>query len=115
MVTDRGIVEAGLTGEAATSFKEKGFEVITFDGVLPDPPVSTVLKCIQLARKEKANIIFGIGGGSSIDTAKAVGVFTPYEGDIYNCLGVNNINKIKQAGLPMIFVPTTAGTGAGAE
>lgn len=111
MITDRGIIQAGLTNEAAASLKKNGFDVIVFDGVLPDPPVSMVLKCTEFARKERVDIIFGIGGGSSIDTAKAVSLFVPYEGDIYNCLGLA-INQVKKPGLPQIFVPTTAGTGS---
>jgi alcohol dehydrogenase class IV len=111
MITDKGVVQAGLTDEAAVSLKKNGFDVIVFDGVLPDPPVSVVLECIALARKERVDIIFGIGGGSSIDAAKAVSLFFPYEGDIYSCIGLA-INKVKNPGLPKIFVPTTAGTGA---
>ena len=112
IVTDGGIIRAGLTNEAEASLKENGFDVIIFDGVLPDPPVNMVIRCIELARKEGVDIILGIGGGSSIDTAKAVSLFVPYQGDIYNCLGLGNIDKIKKPGLPKIFVPTTAGTGA---
>ncbi len=111
MITDKGVVRAGLTDEAAVSLKKNGFDVIVFDGVLSDPPVSVVLECIALARKERVDIIFGIGGGSCIDAAKAVSLFFPYEGDIYGCIGLA-INKVKNPGLPKIFVPTTAGTGA---
>ena len=111
MVTDKGVVQAGLTKEAVDSLKKSGFQVITFDRVLPDPPVNVVIECIELARKERVDIIFGIGGGSSIDAAKAVSLFVPYEGDIYSCIGLA-INQVKNPGLPKIFIPTTAGTGA---
>lgn len=109
MITDSGVIKAGLTKEATASLKEKGFDVITFDEVVPDPPMSTVLKCTEYAKKEGVEIIFGIGGGSSIDTAKAVSVMAPYDIDIRGCLG---INQVKKPGLPKIFVPTTAGTGS---
>jgi len=109
MITDKGVLQAGLTDEAVASLKKNGFDVVVFDEVIPDPPISLVLKCTSLAKKEGVEIIFGIGGGSSIDTAKAVSFMVPYEGDIYNCLG---INQVKKEGLPKIFVPTTAGTGS---
>ncbi len=109
MITDKGVVQAGLTDEATASLKRSGFNVILFDEVVPDPPISLVLKCVNLARKEGIQIIFGLGGGSSIDTAKAVSFMIPYDGDIYTCLG---INQVKKPGLPKIFVPTTAGTGS---
>ena len=109
MVTDKGVMKTGLTEEATASLKKSGFEVFVFDEVVPDPPIRLVLKCTDLARKEGAQIIFGIGGGSSIDAAKAVSFMIPYEGEIYECLG---INQLKKPGLPKIFVPTTAGTGS---
>jgi alcohol dehydrogenase class IV len=109
MITDKGIIKAGLTQDAVSSLEKNSFEVSVFDGVLPDAPLSTVIECTELAKKKEADIIFGIGGGSSIDTAKAVSVLVTYEGKIYDCLG---INKVKKPGLPKIFVPTTAGTGS---
>lgn len=109
MITDKGIIQAGLTEEAIGSLKKNGFEVLVFDEIVPDPPISLVLRCTELARKEGAEIIVGIGGGSSIDTAKAVSIMIPHGGNIYDCLG---INQVKKPGLPKIFVPTTAGTGS---
>lgn len=109
MITDRGVVGAGLTEDACASLREEGFHVLTFDGALPDSPMEVILEGVDFARKEEAEIIFGIGGGSPIDTAKAVSVMVPYEGDIHDYLG---INKVTRPGLPKILVPTTAGTGS---
>jgi len=109
MITDKGVIRAGLTDGVVASLKEFGFDVITFDEVVPDPSVSLVLKCVELARDKRIDIILGIGGGSSIDTAKAASVMAPYEGNLYDCLGNNRVLK---PGLPKIFVPTTAGTGS---
>lgn len=108
-ITDKGVMQAGMAYEAINSLKKIGFEVKIFDEVVPDPPISLVLKGVEIARKAGAQIILGIGGGSTIDTAKAVSVLVPYAGDIYECLG---INRVKSPGLSKIFVPTTAGTGS---
>lgn len=109
LITDKGVHGAGLTDEATASLKKSGFEVIVFDEVTPDPPFTLVNKCLALARKEKIGVILGIGGGSSIDTAKIVSCMAPYQDGIDAYLG---INKVQRPGLPKIFVPTTAGTGS---
>jgi alcohol dehydrogenase class IV len=109
LISDRGVIAAGLTADAQASLQKSGFEVIVFDGVAPDAPISGVLACTELARKEGASVVVAIGGGSVIDTAKAVSFMVPYDGDIQDCLG---IGKVKKPGLPKIFVPTTAGTGS---
>jgi alcohol dehydrogenase class IV len=109
MITDKGVIGAGLTEEATTSLKEKGFEVTVFDKVVSDPFISTVLRGVEYTRREKADIVFGIGGGSSLDVAKAISILVPYKGHIQDCLG---LNRVKRRGLPKVLVPTTAGTGS---
>lgn len=109
IVTDRGIVEAGLIDDAVKSLEKAGYKTVIFDEIIPEPPVSIVLKGTDVARSEKVDVIFGIGGGSSIDSAKAISVMVPYEGEIHDYLGEY---KVQKPGLPMMFVPTTAGTGA---
>lgn len=109
IVTDKGIVKAGLIDDAVKSLEKTGNTTVLFDEVIPEPPVSIVLKGTDVARTEKVDLIFGIGGGSSIDSAKAISVMVPYEGEIHDYLGEY---KVRKPGLPMMFVPTTAGTGA---
>jgi len=109
LVSDKGVVAAGLTKDAQASLEKSGFEVVVFDGVTADAPMSLVEACTDLGRKEKVSVVIAIGGGSVIDTAKAVSFMIPYEGKLADNLG---IGKVKRAGLPKIFVPTTAGTGS---
>ena len=109
LITDAGVLQAGLTEIARKSLENEGFEIIVYDRVLPDAPLSVIEDCVRFARTHQVAIIFGIGGGSVIDTAKAVSVMAPYEGDLRDYLG---INKVKKPSLPKIFVPTTAGTGS---
>jgi alcohol dehydrogenase class IV len=109
IVTDKGIVKAGLIDDAMKSLEKSGNTAVVFDEVTPEPPVSIVLKGTDVARSEKVDLVFGIGGGSPIDSAKAISVMVPYEGEIHDYLGEY---KVRKPGLPMMFVPTTAGTGA---
>ena len=97
LVTDAGVLEAGLTEIARKSLENEAFEIIVYDRVLPDAPLSVIEDCVRFARTHQVAIIFGIGGGSVIDTAKAVSVMAPYEGYIRDYLG---INKVKKPSLP---------------
>ncbi len=109
IVTDKGVIRAKLLEEAIASLQQYGFDITIFDKVMPDPPISLIMECTDLARGKSAEIIFGIGGGSSLDAAKAVSIMVPYKGEISDWLGAN---KVKHPGLPKILVPTTAGTGS---
>ena len=91
--------------------KEEGIEVIHYDGAIPEPTDECVDLGSEIAKENKVDIVLGVGGGSSIDTAKAIAVGTTHEGNIWNYrLGHNRIDIRKI--LPIIAVPTTGGTGA---
>lgn len=77
-----------------------------------EPTVETVLQGLQIARQNKVEVVVGIGGGSTLDTAKAIAILMTNSGDIYNYLEVVGEGKVFQnRGLPSIAIPTTAGTG----
>jgi alcohol dehydrogenase len=84
-------------------------EVEVFDEVEPDPSVETVEKGFRLHQQKKARVLVAIGGGSSIDTAKAIGILATNGGRIHDYEGMR-IFKVPP--LPLIAVPTTAGTGS---
>ena len=109
LVTDKGIVNSGLLEKVKDPLEKEGFEVIVFDEVLPDSPIKLVMKGTEIARQAKVNIVVALGGGSSIDTAKAISFMVNYSGDIRDNLGTN---QVKKAGIPKVFIPTTAGTGS---
>ena len=109
LVTDKGVAKAGLVKGVMGSLEAEGFKVQVFDQVVPDSPISVVMRGVELARQGGADLVVGLGGGSSIDTAKAISFMVPYQGDIRENLG---INQVKKPGLPKIFIPTTAGTGS---
>lgn len=109
LVTDQGLLQAGLADKALASLKEAGFEYSVFGDCQPNAPLEVVYQCVEFARQEKAKIILGMGGGSSMDTAKATALFLTNSGDPRQYLGMN---LFKEPGLPMIAVPTTAGTSS---
>ncbi|MCQ4314320.1 iron-containing alcohol dehydrogenase [Pseudomonas stutzeri] len=111
VVTDPGITRFGLLSEVLPGFEPEGLQVAVYDQVVADPPEDIVLAAVEQARAAKADLVIGFGGGSSMDVAKLVALLAhPNNGqslqDIY---GVGNA---KGQRLPLIQVPTTAGTGS---
>jgi alcohol dehydrogenase class IV len=109
IVTDKGVIGAGLTGPVEAALKEAGIEYAIFDGVEPDPRYEIVADCVAMVEKEKAELLIGLGGGSPIDIAKTTAIMVTNEGPISKYFG---IDLIPNPGLPTIMVPTTAGTGS---
>ena len=108
-VTDKGIIETGLIQRAQDALAESKIEYAVFDGVEPDPRYEIVSDCLDMIRKEKAELVIGFGGGSAIDIAKAGAVMATNEGAVADFFGIDMIPK---PGLPTLIVPTTAGTGS---
>ncbi len=111
IVTDPGITRFKLLDSALPGFTEEGVAVAVFDQVLADPPEAVVLEAVARARSLHAELIVGFGGGSSMDVAKLVALLAHPNcrqalKDIY---GVGNARGQR---LPLIQVPTTAGTGS---
>ncbi|RJG13034.1 iron-containing alcohol dehydrogenase [Pseudomonas cavernicola] len=111
IVTDPGITRFGLLDDVLPGFAAEGVAVAVFDQVVADPPEAIVLSAVQQARELRAELIVGFGGGSSMDVAKLVALLAHPQcaqalPEIY---GVGNA---KGQRLPLIQVPTTAGTGS---
>jgi len=109
IVTDPGIIRAGLLQPVEESLQHAGLLWSLFDQVEPDPRIEVVEECFQTARQEQADCIIGLGGGSSLDIAKVVAVRLTNSGKIDDFFG---IDLIPNPGVPVILVPTTAGTGS---
>ena len=90
-------------------FENEGIEYAVFDRCKADAPFSVIERCAQIAKEGAYDSILALGGGSVMDTVKAASVLATGKGDIYECLGQY---KVSWPGLPMILVPTTAGTAA---
>jgi alcohol dehydrogenase class IV len=109
LVTDAGLVKAGLIDGALASLIAADVETTTYSDVLADPPELSVQAAVDAARASGADGVVGFGGGSSLDTAKLVALLvrTPQAlPDIYG------IGLARGPRLPLIQVPTTAGTGS---
>lgn len=109
LVCDPILAKLGLTEKTAALLREKGFEVAIHADVEPEPRVESVLAAAEQARAFGADCVIGIGGGSSLDTAKTCSVLLGNQQDIRELYG---IEKVSKPGAPLILVPTSAGTGS---
>lgn len=109
LVTDAGLVKAGLIVPIAEGLKASGFSVTMFDGVVADPPEAIVFEAATQARAAGVDIVLGLGGGSSLDIAKLMAVLLPGTQSLSEMYG---IGQVKGGRLPLVLVPTTAGTGS---
>jgi alcohol dehydrogenase class IV len=109
IVTDKFLHENGLLDPAVASLKEHGFTVSVFDDVVADPPEAVLMSCVESAKTAGADIVLGLGGGSSMDIAKLVAVMLVSEQKLSDLYG---IGKVQGKRAPLVQVPTTAGTGS---
>ncbi|HEV2564020.1 MAG TPA: iron-containing alcohol dehydrogenase [Microvirga sp.] len=109
LVTDSGLVKAGLIAPALHTLGEAGIAVDVFDRVVADPPEDVVLAAVARAKDFQARAVIGFGGGSSIDVAKLVALLAASNESLPEIYGVG---LAKGPRLPLLAVPTTAGTGS---
>jgi choline dehydrogenase len=111
LVTDPGLVRAGIAGEVSSILTTAGVDHLLFDRVVANPPIALIDEGAALYAAEGCDGLIGLGGGSSIDSAKAIGVVATGGGSIaaYEWAAPNPITR---AIPPLIAVPTTAGTGS---
>jgi alcohol dehydrogenase class IV len=109
LVTDAGLIKAGLLGAATDSLTQAGVSYRVFDGVVADPPVAVVEAALAEARAANIDGVIGFGGGSSMDVAKLVALLIGGGEKLEDVYGVG---QAKGQRLPLIQIPTTAGTGS---
>ena len=109
IICDKGVEAAGLTKRIADIITEAGIENITYNGVLPDPPDTSIAEVDAVVKENAVDGLVAVGGGSSIDTAKAASLLSTNEGPINRFFDLTTPRK---PGIPLIVVPTTAGTGS---
>lgn len=109
LVTDAGVVAAGLLDPVLAGFTALGVPVRVFAEVLADPPESVILAAVEAGRACGADCVVGLGGGSSLDAAKLAALLLGGGEELAQIFG---INQSKGTRLPLVLVPTTAGTGS---
>lgn len=111
VVSDASLVKFGVTGKVTAVLDEAGVPYEIFSDIKPNPTVTNVKNGVAAFSKSGADFIVAVGGGSSMDTAKAVGIITnnPEFADVVSLEGVANT---KHKSVPIIALPTTAGTAA---
>ena len=106
-VTDPGMVATGLVGQVVDNLRAAGLRVTVFDQVQADPPEAVILQAADLARVVSG--VVGFGGGSSLDVAKLAALLAASRQPLAEAYGIGNA---KGPRLPLVLVPTTAGTGS---
>lgn len=109
ITTDSGVQKAGLLPAVVESLERAGIKAVVYDKVVADSGVDIVAEATELAKENRCDLIMGIGGGSSLDTAKAVALMVNNTGSIMDYVGMD---KFQNDPLPVAAIPTTAGTGS---
>ncbi|HJG89351.1 lactaldehyde reductase [Barnesiella viscericola] len=111
VVTDKGLLQFGVTKMVTDVLDEAGIAYDIFSEVKPNPTVSNVKAGIDAFKRAQADILVAIGGGSSIDTAKAIGIVIANP-DFSDIISLEGCAPTQNKSVPIIALPTTAGTAA---
>lgn len=111
IVTDKGLVKAGLLAKITDLLDANQLAYEVYDEIVPNPTVAVVKKGIEVYQASQADYLLALGGGSSMDTAKAIGIIinNPEFGDVVSLEGVA---PTKNPSVPILAIPTTSGTAA---
>ena len=109
VVTDPGVIKAGIYEKIKTALAEARVQIELCDRVQPDPSTTFVQSVAVEARQARVDAVIGLGGGSSIDTAKMAAALVANQRDVADYLGGA---PLAAEALPILAVPTTAGTGS---
>ncbi|CAI3425181.1 lactaldehyde reductase [Enterococcus cecorum] len=111
IVTDKGLVKAGLLAKITDLLDANQLAYEVYDEIVPNPTVAVVKKGIEVYKDSQADYLLALGGGSSMDTAKAIGIIinNPEFSDVVSLEGVA---PTKNPSVPILAIPTTSGTAA---
>ncbi len=109
IITDPGLMSTGIVERLQGLLTDGGMDNCLYDKVQADPPYELVDQTVELVKDAGADCVIGIGGGSSLDMAKITSVMVVNPGSVSDYFGIDLLSK---PGLPLILIPTTAGTGS---
>lgn len=109
VVVDPGVAQAGLHENALASLQSAGLRPSVFADVVSNPRLNSAIHALKVFKAESCDFLVAIGGGSAIDTAKAVSVLSTNEGSPVDFEGWD---RFKNTPMPLVAIPTTAGTGS---
>lgn len=109
IVTDAGFLRTGLLEAPRASLAAAGLQAAVYTDVVADPPDTVVLAAADFARRHDTELVIGLGGGSSMDVAKLIAVLAGGTQGLAAMYGIGNVTGSR---LPLVQVPTTAGTGS---
>jgi len=109
VVTDKTMVELGYVDRVTHHLKQHEIRIDVFDDTVPEPTVASIQAGVQTIRDGDYDSIIAIGGGSPIDSAKAIGIVGKFGGVMSD---YKSPRQVEDTGLPIIAIPTTAGTGS---
>ena len=110
LITDKGVIKAGIFKHVEDVLREHNIDFIVFDNVPPDSDLNVVKQIAKIYTENNRDIIVAVGGGSVIDTAKGVNILVSLQ--IEDLKEVMSANVIREPLRPLIVIPTTAGTGS---
>jgi len=109
IVTDSTVVTIKVFDRTVNSLLQGGIEYVVFSKCKANSPVKVIEDCARIAKEENVDFLIGLGGGSSMDTAKVASVLITNQQDIHDFIGKD---KVRKSGLFKVLIPTTAGTGS---
>ncbi|MFT9816184.1 iron-containing alcohol dehydrogenase [Lysinibacillus sp. NPDC056185] len=109
IITDKGLAQTGILKKVTDSLEQEGIAFLVYDEITPNPKDLDCVKAYERFKDENIDLLLGLGGGSSMDTAKAIGVLFTHEGELKDRYG---FNLLERDITPLICIPTTSGTGS---
>ncbi|WP_235867378.1 iron-containing alcohol dehydrogenase [Priestia abyssalis] len=109
LITDKGLAQTGILQKVTDSLDQEGVNYMVFDEITPNPKDVDCQRAYEQFKDEEIDLLIGLGGGSSMDTAKAIGTLLTHEGELRERYGVN---LLEREITPLICIPTTSGTGS---
>ena len=109
LVLDQGLQRAGVAQKVIVPLEMDGISFVPYDQVTSEPEPAVADQGAALARQRACDLVVGVGGGSSLDVAKAIAMLAKNNGKVEDYIG---LETVPEPGLPTIMIPTTAGTGS---